>query len=396
MKQHIILTSNAYFPNLGGIENSLYYLAKEFQAKDIEVDIVVSDANGMTSAILPDFEVHKGIRIHRYRATSRLPLMKGLSAFLSLRRILKTLNQPNTIGAISRFHHTTWMAKLAGIKKVCYLVPGIVVHQDSHRNTSAVSGLQKLKQKLRVGSHASSQWFAFYTADDVRVFSQNMLAQLYEFAGRRVGEVNITKPGVDVDRFKPLSSSEKSALREQLGYAKDAKIVLGVGRVVRAKGFHYVVDAMRYLPEHTFVLVGDGGQKAELNELVRKHGLEGRVKFHAAVDEPLPFYQIADVFVMSSTYEPLGQTILEALSVGLPIVAFDEAIVKETATFELLGNLHATYCQKLEGQALAESIREACINVKTAEGVESNRAYAKANFSWKTLAENLLGGLQSR
>ncbi|QTH72582.1 glycosyltransferase family 4 protein [Pseudoalteromonas xiamenensis] len=390
MKKHIILTSNAYYPNLGGIENSLFYLAKSFMQSGTEVDIVVSDVNGMNDEVLPRFEVIDGVNVHRYGAKTALPLLGSISSFYVLYCLLKKLKQPQTLGVVSRFHHTTWIAKLARIGKVLYLVPGVVAHQDAPHNLQLVDGLKRFKLVAKQKLHALSQRIAFKYADEVFVFSQNMLKQVNQVIGKSGAHIQIVKPGVDTDRFCPPTLSEKKASRESLNITMDKVLVVAIGRFVRAKGFHHLIQAMNHLSDVHLIIVGDGPQKGELEQVIADHKLESVVTLLPFTPEPLMYYQAADVFVMSSTYEPLGQTILEALSVGLPIVAFEPSLVPDTATFELLGSEHASYASSLNGNALALAISNAHAQYQDEGFVLKNRLLAQEMFDWDKLSRDLL------
>lgn len=67
------------------------------------------------------------------------------------------------------------------------------------------------------------------------------------------------------------------------------------------------------------VILGDGPQRAEVEARTADLGLGESVMIRGAVDDPLPFYQAADVLVLSSRNEGLSNSVVEALSAGLPL-----------------------------------------------------------------------------
>jgi glycosyltransferase involved in cell wall biosynthesis len=68
-------------------------------------------------------------------------------------------------------------------------------------------------------------------------------------------------------------------------------------------------------------LVGDGEEREALQRQVEERGIAGRVRFAGWQADPAPYLAAADVFVMPSSHEPLGNVILEAWSVGKPVIS---------------------------------------------------------------------------
>lgn len=100
--------------------------------------------------------------------------------------------------------------------------------------------------------------------------------------------------------------------------------LIAVGRLVRRKGFDYLLQAMTMLPADVHLqIVGDGPLEAELKQLVRDNGLDGRVTFlgYKTRSEIFQYLDCADCFVLSSLHEGLGIVVQEAMYAGLPIVA---------------------------------------------------------------------------
>jgi phosphatidylinositol alpha-1,6-mannosyltransferase len=108
-----------------------------------------------------------------------------------------------------------------------------------------------------------------------------------------------------------------------------AKIVLTVSRVTKAdsyKGHDRVIEAMPAVreiePKATYVIVGDGDGREELEALAERRGLGQSVRFLDRLndDDVLALYRSADVFVMPSTEEGFGIAFVEAAACGLPVI----------------------------------------------------------------------------
>ena len=117
---------------------------------------------------------------------------------------------------------------------------------------------------------------------------------------------------------------QRAALRRALGIPPGATALLSVGRLIPEKGLLDLLSAFARLSDGSahLVLVGDGPQRAVLEDYVRSRGLQG-VHFAGFQNySQLPqFYALSDVFVLSSYREPWGAVINEAMNFALPIVA---------------------------------------------------------------------------
>jgi glycosyltransferase involved in cell wall biosynthesis len=113
--------------------------------------------------------------------------------------------------------------------------------------------------------------------------------------------------------------------RSELGAPADALVVGALGRLVPQKGFPYLLRAMRRvvarLPNARCVIVGDGPLRAALEEESRALGIEETVRFLGARSEPWATLVNCDVIALPSLFEGLPLALLEALTVGTPVVA---------------------------------------------------------------------------
>jgi len=391
MTKTILITSNAYLPNIGGVENSLKYLAESYLHLGYKVIVVVSDV-ASHGANLPAQEKLNGVSIYRYptfaKAQGWRKFLRRFNSAKSAITLLKRLKKDHDIVlTLSRFHTSTIMAKLAKLPNLVYLVPGVVKNQNNSANLVNKSGMAKIKLNIACLLHHLIQKMAFKYSEQVLVFSKNMAKQIANIQPS-LDKLPILKPGVDSERFCPVEN--KQYLREKYKIPTDKTILLTVGRFVRAKGFDLVIDALKHLPHCHLVMVGDGENLIASQNQIENNNVSTQVTLMGSQQDSAPFYQLADIFIMSSRYEPLGQTILEALSCGLPVVAFKgENVV--TATTELLAEDEAIYTDKISAEGLTNAIATLTDNEKLISTLSiKSRKIAKSRFSWQVLAQNIL------
>jgi mannosylfructose-phosphate synthase len=146
------------------------------------------------------------------------------------------------------------------------------------------------------------------------------------------GKVVVIPPGYDDGRFVPASTTARHAARDGLGVR--GPLVLALGRVAANKGYDLLVRAMPTLldrvPDATLLLAigstspteGEARQVGELRRLGEGLGIGDHVRFADYVpdDRLADTYRAADLFALSSRYEPFGMTAIEAMACGTPAV----------------------------------------------------------------------------
>ncbi|KGE01047.1 glycosyltransferase [Rhizobium sp. YS-1r] len=111
------------------------------------------------------------------------------------------------------------------------------------------------------------------------------------------------------------------ASRASADTPEDVPVIMSMGRFVKRKGFHTLVDAMAAVPDAYLWLAGDGEEQEALEAQVRERGMTGRVRFLGWQKDARPYVAAADIFVMPSSHEPLGNVILEAWAQKRPVVS---------------------------------------------------------------------------
>ena len=152
-------------------------------------------------------------------------------------------------------------------------------------------------------------------------------------AGRSLS-TTIVPPGVDTDRFRPLTASERIRTRSDFGLPADGQVIVGVSRLVPRKGFDTAIKAVARMrtthPDLVLAIAGGGRDERRLRSLAAE--LEAPVRFLGRVPhDDLPrVYGCADVFAMlcrnrwgGLEQEGFGIVFVEAAACGVPQVAGD-------------------------------------------------------------------------
>lgn len=129
--------------------------------------------------------------------------------------------------------------------------------------------------------------------------------------------------GVDLDRFARVMPSLD--LRHALGIPGDHVVVGTVAAMAGHKDYPTLLEAAAevvHAENHvTFCAVGDGPMRSEIEARARRLGLGRRFVFCGFQDDVGAYLRLFDVFVLASRTEGLGSSLLDALAVGLPVVA---------------------------------------------------------------------------
>jgi glycosyltransferase involved in cell wall biosynthesis len=195
------------------------------------------------------------------------------------------------------------------------------------------------------GLHRHTPWAAFhhgYTWPTFRVRLYNQLDRWSLRAAHQVLTVSqpfaqeLTRRGVPASNIEvvhnaiapawgtPSSPEQPARLREQWGIAPDRNVVLIVGRLSPEKDHRTVIDAVHRLPSSCkahLVLVGDGPERAALQQHVQGLHMQNAVTFTGQQPSAEPFYAIAQAAVLSSLSEGSPNALLEAMAAGVPAVA---------------------------------------------------------------------------
>lgn len=177
------------------------------------------------------------------------------------------------------------------------------------------------------------------TATDWFTCSRDAAICLFGRKAWNSGKVHLLSNAIDLSQF--LYDEEKRKLiRAENGW-EDFVVIGNVGRFTEQKNQKFVLEVFRVFhtrfPQSRMLFVGSGPEMDDIQDRVRKFGLEDAVIFTGSVMDPSIYYMAMDVFLFPSRYEGLGIAAVEAQAAMLPVLASDvvpkEAVVSDTVKF---------------------------------------------------------------
>ncbi len=227
-----------------------------------------------------------------------------------------------------------------------------------------------------------------------------------EHAAGRALDVHIVPPGVDVDRFRPLTPAERADARRHFGLGDDDVVLVGISRLVPRKGFDTAIEAVAKLrsrhPDLKLVIAGSGRDRERLEKIARE--TDAPVTFLGRVsDEDLPkLYGCADISVMlcrnrwgGLEQEGFGIVFLEAAACGIPQIAGASGGAAEAVSDGVTG-LVSSHPQ--DADRAADLIESLVVNVdRRLHMGKAARSRAVEEFSYSVLSARLgsILGVQS-
>jgi len=218
-------------------------------------------------------------------------------------------------------------------------------------------------------------------------------------------KLRMIPPGYDDTRFFPVGSSTREVLRRKFGFA--GKVVLALGRIARNKGYDLLIRAFAEVaarePEALLVLAIGGEPLGEAEALILQScqalvgelGLGQRVSFSGFIpDEDMAdLYRAADVFVLSSRYEPFGMTAVEAMACGTPTVVTTHGGLFRVLRFGISGLFADTFDPMDLGITILKPLRHPLLSERLSRyGAET----ARSLFTWTGIAQQLIAATEQR
>ena len=217
--------------------------------------------------------------------------------------------------------------------------------------------------------------------------------------------VHMIPPGYDDNRFFPVSEASRQMIRRRLNFNKPT--ILALGRLATNKGYDLLIKAFSVVAKRSPEIIlhlAVGGERmdaqekrilADLKALTKKLGLTRRVKFagYIANEDLADYYRAADVFVLSSRYEPFGMTAIESMACGCPTVVTIHGGLFRAVTF----GRHALFGDPFDKEDLGIMMLKPFCHPKIWNRLSRMGAHkARSLFTWTGIAQQLISLVEGR
>ena len=291
---------------MGGAEKAALLIAKYLNDNGFDLNIIVIDDGNSF------FEVPKGCKIiglninkksNNYFAglinnIERISVIKSSISNLRLQTLISFTTKPNVLAIIS----------CIGTPTKC------IINQQS---PSLISLKYLTQSKFRTFIWVSLSKIFYRYADNLVCVSN--------FISDSIIWVNDNNKRII---YNPLSNTSfESELEPAIELPKGYIYIVGMGRIIKQKGFDLLIKSFSLLeknnPKLRLVIIGDGNQLNNLKDYSHSLGIADKIIFHGNITNPFPVLKQCQIFVLSSRWEAFGNVIIEAMSLSLPVICFD-------------------------------------------------------------------------
>lgn len=382
----VLLLNRSYYPNVGGIENSLFFLSQELHKQAHQVVI-------LTQQIQKDYEAREEYAdIVYYPRYTYNKLSLPFWPLAEKRKIAGWISAHKSELSADIVICRDQMLGMAYAKvfpeaHIVY-IPAVIIkfYNKGIREAYNFKGyIKELLRYIQLKIEEKQQKQILHHAEKVIVFSQNVKKQISAGQLCDLDKVHICYPGVS-RKISPQIMSRNEGT---------APTFLFVGRLVAEKNLDMLMDSFSMLscPGKKLVIVGDGILHSYLRHVAIEYNITDDVIFAGETKTPEMYYQQADFFVLPSIYESFGQVIAEAMTAGVPVIGFSTIPGKTmTAINELVEDQKTGFvCNVFDEYALHNCLTEATMLFQNKQAYNKMREncaeFAKENFSWKRLAD---------
>lgn len=324
MSKKILIFSLAYYPkHIGGAEVAIKEITDRIDPGEIQFHMVTNRFD----STLPRIEQVGNIKVHRIGIAKKNPSMADLRKFpLHLNKfIFQFLAAYQAIKLHKKYQYDgIWamMAHSCGVPAVIFKT----FYPKARFFLTLQEGdpIDYIEKKMRPFWPFFSH--AFIKADAIHAIS-TFLGNWARARGFK-GTLKIIPNAVNTKHFsQSYPEAELAELKNKLGRKPEDKYLITTSRLVKKNAIDDVIEALQYLSENIkFFILGAGPLENNLKFKIKNLKLDNRVIFLGHVDhKELPRYlKISDIFIRPSLSEGMGNSFIEAMAAGLPVIATQE------------------------------------------------------------------------
>lgn len=227
-----------------------------------------------------------------------------------LAKLIRKWRPTHIITAFSDVGVMTWLAMCLSGSKACW-VHGV------HNTHAPVVAREGIMGKPRYWMDNRMAAFVYRHADAVVAVSEGVRSEILEWFGIEPTRVTtIYNPVIPDDQLREVLEPRHSP--------EQPFTIVALGRLVRQKGFDALIDAMAQVPmPWRLDIWGEGPERQNLETLIATHHLQSAIRLRGYTANPYSVLRGADLFVLPSRYEGLGNALIEAMACQCQLVAVD-------------------------------------------------------------------------
>lgn len=281
----------------GGAERVFADLANEFAARGLSVDLVLAEAAGCYLD-----ELRPGVNIVD---------LGGRRVLFSVPALIRHLRQTRPGVILSAMGHCN-IASIVSAKLARSGTRVVVSERGAPR-------VRRTRRKMGLLTSLLAR-ILYPRAHQIIAVSEGVARELADLLRVPLSRIVAIHNPLDLDNISRLSRLPIPAGSELL----DAKLFLGVGRLIEVKGFDNLLQAFSLVAARIpsqLILLGAGPSRTSLELLATNLGIADRVQFLGFDPNPYRWMRIADAFVLSSRSEGSPNSLLQAMACGTPVVS---------------------------------------------------------------------------
>lgn len=286
-----------YLSNLkiGGVQRIVVNLANELVNRGYQIEIVLVDKSGhLIDNLDPSVSV---IDLDSGRAINSIP---------SLVRYLRTQNPDLLFTGLTYLNDAALIATILSRTSHRLLISEHNVKTRSQRHTKEIALARILYPR----------------ADHIVAVSEGVARDITRWTPVPISSIDVIHNPIVSEEL--LNSSQVRP--DHPWYQKsDSPLIISAGRLIPEKDFETLIHAFDVLKrdcnDAKLVIIGDGPNRSNLESLISDLGLQDSVSLPGFVNPPYGYMRYADLFVLSSQSEGLGNVLIEAMAVGTPVVS---------------------------------------------------------------------------
>jgi len=323
--------------------------------------------------------------IFRYPSLS-LPMQVDIPTVIPVSPFVDQL-LPSLKLDIIHTHHPILLGQTAASKAADLNIPLVFTfHTQYWEYTHYVPLLQEAIQEFL--KNAIHNWLKVFMrkCQHIVIPSESIKEILIRDYGLEDG-YTVIPTGTDL---KPFLRADGKTLRQSQGW-QDDKVIISIGRLGSEKNWETLLRAAAQvyaqLPNIKLVLIGDGPEKQNLEDLAVELGIAERVTFTGRLPfEDIPIYlKAADLFSFASVTETQGLVTIEAMAAGLPVVAVDGS-----GTHDIVDNGKEGFLVENDPNALASAVSELLCNPHQMKQFSANALKRARTFDLNRLGRKMV------